>query len=168
MLTRVFLKGLLQGSFDQPVSYVNAPTLAQARGVTITETKCDRSEDYANLIETRVVRNDDGHQRTRQVDGTIFNEKEPTIVRVQGLRVDVRPEGTLLVIPNTDKPGMIGRVGTIIGKAGVNISGMQVGRTAVGEKAVMVLNLEGPVPPEVIAELDAQDDLFGARQVDLR
>lgn len=167
VLTRVFLKGLLQGSFDQPVSYVNAPSLAQARGISITEIKCDRSDDYANLVETRVVRNDEGHQRTRQVDGTIFNEKEPTIVKIQGLRVDVRPEGTLLVIPNTDKPGMIGRVGTLIGKAGVNISGMQVGRTAVGERAVMVLNLDGPVPPEVIAELDAQDDLFGARQVDL-
>ncbi len=168
VLTRVFLKGLLQGSFEQPVSYVNAPTLAQSRGVTITEIKCDRSDDYANLVETRVVRNDDGHERTREVDGTIFNEKEPTIVKIQGLRVDVRPEGTLLMIPNTDKPGMIGRVGTLIGKAGVNISGMQVGRTAVGERAVMVLNLDGPVPPEVIAELDAQDDLFGARQVDLR
>lgn len=168
VLTRVFLKGLLQSSFDQPVSYVNAPTLASARGVAVTETKCDKIEDYANLIETRVVRNDNGYQRTRQVDGTIFNEKDPAIVRVQGLRVDVRPEGTLLVIPNTDKPGMIGRVGTILGKAEVNIAGMQVGRTAVGERAVMVLNLEGPVPPEVIAELDAQPDLFGARQVDLR
>ena len=168
VLTRVFLKGLLQSSFDQPISYVNAPAMAHARGVAITESKLDRSEDYANLIETRVLRNDDGYERTRQVDGTIFNEKEPAIVRVQGLRVDVRPEGTLLVIPNTDKPGMIGRVGTIIGKAGANIAGMQVGRTAVGEKAVMVLNLEEPVSPEVIAELDAQEDLFGARQVDLR
>ena len=82
--------------------------------------------------------------------------------------MDVRPEGTLLVLPNTDKPGMIGRVGTILGKAGVNIGGMQVGRTAVGERAVMVISLEEPVSPAVIAELDAQPDLFGARQVDLR
>ena len=63
---------------------------------------------------------------------------------------------------------MIGRVGTILGNAGANIAGMQVGRTAVGEKAVMVLSLEEPVPADVIAELDAQPDLFGARQVDLR
>lgn len=168
VLTRVFLKGLLQSSFDQPVTYVNAPTLAHQRGVTVTEVKCDQSEDYANLVETLVTRNDDNYQRTRQIDATIFNEKEPAIVRIQGLRVDVRPEGTLLMLPNTDKPGMIGRVGTILGKAGVNIGGMQVGRTAVGERAVMVLTLEEPVSLEVIAELDAQPDLFGARQVDLR
>jgi D-3-phosphoglycerate dehydrogenase len=168
VLTRVFLKGLLQSSFEQPVSYVNAPTLAHARGVTVTETKCDHSEDYADLVETLVTRNDEGHERTRQIDATVFNDKDPAIVKIQGLRVDVRPEGTLLVIPNTDKPGMIGRVGTILGNAGANISGMQVGRTSVGERAVMVLTLEEPVAPEVIAELDAQPDLFGARQVDLR
>lgn len=167
-LTRVFLKGLLQGSFDQVVSYVNAPMLAEQRGVSVSETKCDKSEDYANLVVTRVVRNDDGHERTRQVDGTIFNERDPHIVGIQGLRLDVVPEGTLLVIPNTDKPGMIGRVGTLLGGAGINIVGMQVGRTAVGERAVMVISLEEPVSPEIIEQLDAQPDLFGARQVDLR
>ncbi len=167
-LTRVFLKGLLQPSFDQVVSYVNAPILAEQRGVAITESKCARSEDYANLIVTRVVRNDQGRERVRQLDGTIFNERDPHIVGIQGLRVDVVPQGTLLVIPNTDKPGMIGRVGTILGEGGINIVGMQVGRRAVGERAVMVISLEEPVPEAVIAQLDAQPDLFGVRQVDLR
>jgi len=167
-LTRTFLKGLLQPSFEQVVSYVNAPLLAEARGVSVSETKCGKSEDYANLIETRVTRNDDGHQRARQVDGTIFNEREGHIVGIQGLRVDVLPQGTLLVLPNTDRAGMIGRVGTILGDAGINIVGMQVGRKAVGERAVMVISLEEPVPPSVIEQLDAQPDLFGARQVDLR
>ncbi|MBV9467610.1 MAG: phosphoglycerate dehydrogenase [Abitibacteriaceae bacterium] len=167
-LTRVFLKGLLQPSFDQVVTYVNAPILAEQRGVAVTETKCHKSEDYANLIETRVTRNDDSHQRVRQVDGTIFNERDPHIVGIQGLRVDVIPQGTLLIIPNTDKPGMIGSVGTILGSAGVNIVGMQVGRRNVGERAVMVISLEEPAPPEVLKQLDAQPDLFGARQVDLR
>lgn len=167
-LTRVFLKGLLQPSFDQVVSYVNAPMLAEARGVAVTESKCGKSEDYANLIETRVVRNDDGHERARQVDGTIFNERDPHIVAIQGLRLDVVPQGTLLVIPNTDRPGMIGRVGTILGDAGINIVGMQVGRKAVGEHAVMVISLEEPAPDEVVAQLELQPDLFGAQQVDLR
>ena len=167
-LTRVFLKGLLQPSFDKVVSYVNAPILAEQRGVSVSETKCDKSGDYSNLVITRVVRNDDGHERTRQIDGTIFNEHVPHIVGIQGLRVDVVPEGTLLVIPNTDKPGMIGRVGTILGNAQINISGMQVGRTEVGERAVMVISLEEPVEDRVLEELEKQDDLFGARQVDLR
>jgi D-3-phosphoglycerate dehydrogenase len=167
-LTRVFLKGLLQPSFDQVVSYVNAPMLAESRGVTITESKCDKSEDYANLIETRVIRNDDGHERTREIDGTIFNERDPHIVAIQGLRLDVVPAGTLLVIPNTDRPGMVGRVGTILGDAGINIVGMQVGRHGVGERAVMVLSLDEPVSEDTIAKLDSQPDLFGARQIDLR
>jgi D-3-phosphoglycerate dehydrogenase len=166
-LTRVFLKGLLQPSFDQAVTYVNAPTLAEARGVSITETKCAKTKGYANLIEARVTFNDDGRARVRQIDGTIFNGRDPHIVGIQGLRVDVVPEGHLLVIPNTDKPGMIGVVGTILGKAGVNIMAMHVGRKNFGERAVQVLTVQHPVPEETIEELNAQPDLFGARQVDL-
>jgi len=167
-LTRVFLKGFLQSSFEQAVTYVNAPTLAQSRGVAITESKSSKSGDYANLIETRVTRNDDGHQRVRQVDGTVFNGHDAHIVGMQGLRVDVRPEGTLLILPNTDKPGMIGKVGTILGGAGINIVAMEVGRKNVGERAVMVISLEEPVGEEVLQKLNEQADLFGARQVDLR
>ena len=165
-LSRVFLKGLLQPSFDTPVTYVNAPLLAQSRGVGITETKSARSDDYSNLIETRVVRIDDGHERAREISGTVF-ERAPHIVAIQGLRVDVVPQGTLLVIPNTDRPGMIGRVGTLLGDAGINIVGMQVGRKEQGERAVMVLSLEDVVPAATIEKLDAMDDLFGARQIDL-
>jgi D-3-phosphoglycerate dehydrogenase len=166
-LTRVFLKGLLQPSFDQAVTYVNAPTLAEARGVAVTETKCAKTKGYANLIEARVTFNDEGRQRVRQIDGTIFNGRDPHIVGIQGLRVDVVPEGHLLVIPNTDKPGMIGVVGTILGKAGVNIIAMHVGRKNFGERAVQVITVQQPVPQETIDELNAQADLFGARQVDL-
>jgi D-3-phosphoglycerate dehydrogenase len=142
--------------------------LAEQRGVSVSETKCDKSEDYANLVETRVTRNDDGHERVRHIDGTVFNERDPHIVGIQGLRLDVVPQGTLLVIPNTDKPGMIGRVGTILGEAGINIVGMQVGRTEVGERAVMVISMEEPVSEELLTQLNEQPDLFGARQVDLR
>lgn len=166
-LTRVFLKGLLQGSVDN-VSYVNAPALAEARGIQVEEKKVPRSGDYANLVETISTRNDDGHVRTRQVDGTIFNGRDPHITSIQNLRVDVVPEGTLLLIPNHDRPGMIGHVGTILGDAGVNIVGMQVGRREVGAQAVMIINLEEPVPSEVIEKLDAVPDLFGARLIDLR
>ncbi|RYG74612.1 ACT domain-containing protein, partial [bacterium] len=118
--------------------------------------------------ETTSTRDDCGHIRSRQVDGTIFNGKEAHIVEIQGLRVDVVPEGTLLLIPNHDRPGMIGHVGTILGDAGVNIAGMQVGRKAVGERAVMIINLEEPVADSVIEQLDAVPDLFGARLIDLR
>ena len=166
-LTRVFLKGLLQGQVEN-VSYVNAPALAQARGVEVIETKRSATGDYANLVATCSTRNDDGHIRTRQVDGTIFNGREPHIVSIQDLRVDVIPEGTILLVPNHDRPGMIGQVGTILGKHNVNIAGMQVGRKAVGERAVMIINLEEPVSKEVIAEIDAVPDLFGARLIDLR
>ncbi len=166
-LTRVFLKGLLQGTVDH-VSYVNAPTLAQTRGIEVIEKKTPNCGDYANSVQTASTRNDDGHLRTRQVDGTIFNRRDPHIIEIQNLRVDVIPEGTLLLIPNHDRPGMIGHVGTILGDAGVNIVGMQVGRKAVGERAVMIINLEEPVSDEVIAQLDAVPDLFGARLIDLR
>ena len=166
-LTRVFLKGLLQGQVEN-VSYVNAPALAQTRGIEVIETKRPKLDGYANLIQTLSTRNDDGHVRTRQVDGTIFNGREPVITSIQGLRVDVAPEGTLLLIPNHDRPGMVGEVGTILGQENVNIDGMRVGRTVRGERAVMIINLEEPVAPHVIERLDAVPDLFGARLVDLR
>ena len=167
-LTRVFLKGLLQPSLDQVVSYVNAPLLAEQRGITITESKCSKSESYANLIESRVTCNEDGQLKVRQVDGTVFHEHEARIVGIQGLRVDVVPEGTLIIVFNTDKPGVIGRVGTLLGNESVNIVGMQVGRKQVGERAVMVISLEEPAPQTVIDQLNAMPDLFGGRQVDLR
>ena len=109
-LTRVFLKGLLQDTMDG-VTYVNAPQLAAARGIEVEEKKVPSSRDYANEIETLSTRNDNDHVRTRQVDGTIFNDKEPHIVSIQGLRVDVVPNGTLLIVPNHDRPGMVGAVG---------------------------------------------------------
>ncbi len=150
------------------MSYVNAPALAETRGIEVIETKRPKLDGYANLVQTISTRNDDGHVRTRQVDGTIFNGTEPVITSIQGLRVDVAPEGTLLLIPNHDRPGMIGEVGTILGEEKINISGMRVGRKAVGERAVMIINLEEPVAPHVIERLDAVPDLFGARLVDLR
>lgn len=167
-LTRVFLKGLLQGSFDQAVTYVNAPALAQARGVQIKESKQSKSGGYADLIQTRVARNDNGHGRVRQIDGTVFGGGEARVVAIQGLRVDVVLSGTLLIIPNTDKPGMIGVVGTILGQAGINITAMDVGRKDIGERAVMVISLERPLEDGVLQKINANPDLFGARQVDLR
>ena len=167
-LSRVFLKGLLQGSFDQPVTYVNAPALAESRGVAVKESKESRSVGYADLIQTRVARNDNGHGRVRQIDGTVFNGGEPRIVAIQGLRVDVTLGGTMLIIPNTDKPGMIGIVGTILGQAGINITAMEVGRKNIGERAVMIISLEKPVEDSVMQKLSSHPDLFGARQVDLR
>ena len=166
-LTRVFLKGLLHGTVEN-VSYVNAPALAETRGIEVIETKRPKLDGYANLVQTISTRNDDGHIRTRQVDGTIFNGTEPVITSIQGLRVDVAPEGTLLLIPNHDRPGMVGEVGTILGEEKINIDGMRVGRKAVGERAVMIINLEEPIAPHVIERLDAVPDLFGARLVDLR
>jgi len=165
-LTRVFLKGLLQSSLEQ-VSYVNAPQLAKARGLAVDESKSEKAEGYANLIETRVFQQRKGELRARQVDGTLING-QPFIVGIQGLRVDVKPEGTLLIIFNTDRPGVIGVVGTILGDAGVNIVGMHVGRQETGGRAVMVVTLEEPASPEVLEKINAYPDLFGPRQVDLR
>lgn len=167
-LTRVFLKGLLQGSFAQAVTYVNAPALAESRGVEVKESKQSRSGGYADLIQTRVERNDNGRQRVRQIDGTVFNGGEPRVVAIQGLRVDVVLGGTLLIIPNTDKPGMIGVVGTILGQAGINITAMDVGRKNVGENAVMVISLERPIEDALMQKINSNPDLLGARQVDLR
>jgi D-3-phosphoglycerate dehydrogenase len=160
ILTLAMLKGFFGRVSDEPVSYVNAPKLAAERGIEIRETATTTAHDYINLI---VVRGAD-----HALAGTLVGLKgEPRIVMVDDHTVDVPPARHMVIVRNDDRPGVIGSVGTILGRAGINIADMDVGQSAGGESALMVLATTQPLPPEVRDELEAADGIVSVHAVEL-
>jgi D-3-phosphoglycerate dehydrogenase len=157
------LKGVLGPVVDEPVSFVNAPQLAEERGLAVRETKFGSTRDYVNLVELRG--RFDG--RETHVAGTLYGKQgAPRIVGIDDHIVDVPPTSHMVIVRNADVPGMIGRVGSIVGDAGINIDDMDVGKTAAGQAALMALSTTSPVPAEVIARLRAEDGVVDARAID--
>jgi D-3-phosphoglycerate dehydrogenase len=161
VLTLSVLKGLLSPVVDEPVSFVNAPQIAEARGITVRETTSSDARDYVNLVS---VRGEGGVH----VAATLFGKAEaPRIVGIDEHIVDLPPSRHMLIVHNEDVPGVIGKVATILGDAGVNISDMDVGRSPSGAAALMALATDTLVSPEVVARIAALDDVQSARAIDL-
>ncbi len=150
ILTLSLLKGFFAHTSDQPVSYVNAPQLAAERGIEVRESSTTTSHEYVNLVTVRGA----GHSLAGTVTGL---RGDPRIVMVDDHTVDVPPANNMLVVRNADAPGVIGFVGTVLGEAGVNIDDMDVGRSADGDAALMVIATREPVSAEVQDALRASD-----------
>ncbi len=162
-LTVTFLRGLLGVILEENVTDVNAPYLAQQRGLRVVEAKTPVSEDYASLVTAELV-TDRGQW---QAAGALFHRKEPRIVQVDGFDVEAPAAGFMVVLTNDDVPGVIGRIGTLFGARGINIAGMQLGRQRPGGRAVSILSLDTTVPDAVLAELLALPSIRSARLVRL-
>ena len=140
------LKGFFSGISEDPVSYVNAPSLARTAGITMRETNCIDTDEYVNLISLRC--------EDHSISGTLAGRRrEQRIVEVDNHAFDVPPAEHMLVISNDDRPGVIGTVGLLLGNAGVNIADMDVGRVASEGTAVMLLAVTAEVPAHVIETL---------------
>jgi D-3-phosphoglycerate dehydrogenase len=149
-LTRSLLKGLLEPVLSLPVNLVNAPIIAESRGIKVSETKSTTPSEYTNLITATLY----WDKEVRKVAGTVIGKGEPRIVNINGYRVDFVPEGIVLITSHIDRPGIIGKVGTILGEKDINIAGMNVGREEKRGKAVMVLSVDESIPPEVLQEIE--------------
>jgi D-3-phosphoglycerate dehydrogenase len=153
ILTLAVLKGLLGELSDEPVSYVNAPQLALERELEVHEGRRSEAHDYVNLVTVR------GEEHA--IAGTLFGLRdEARLVMVDDHTVDIPPARHMVVVRNDDRPGMIGFVGSCLGQAGINISDMDVGRSASGEAALMVLSTDQPLPEPVLADLRAQPGIL--------
>jgi D-3-phosphoglycerate dehydrogenase len=156
------VKGLLEQVVEERINLVNANLVARRRGIEIVEEKTTQPDRLGDLVTLEVTTD----QGTRSVTGTVVRG-EPHIVGIDGYWVDIVPAGYLLISHNRDQPGVIGRVGTILGNANVNIAFMQVGRDAPRGQALMILGLDDPMPPELFAELSQVPALYDAKLVKL-
>lgn len=163
ILKAAVLEGLLSPVSSEQVNLINAPLLAQQRGLSITEQKNTDAPEYASLITGTLETTGD----SITLAGTALRN-EPHIVKVNGYWLDVVPTVPyLLFIDNPDQPGSIGAVGTLAGRHNINISFMEVGRLSPRGRAMMVIGLDDPVPPEVLAEINALPQIHDARLVKL-
>ncbi len=163
-LTRAVLKGLLEPVVPESVNYVNAPALAAARGIKIIESRTPASGEGGGCVLTVRKR---GGTNDREICGTVLSRDNIRILYIDGYRVDIRPSGPMLVTQHTDRPGVIGKVGTLIGEAGINIAGMHVGRESEGQGALMVLKLDTPTPEALLEQIRLVDGMETVRLVQL-
>ena len=162
-LTTSVLKGLMAPMMDVTVNFVNAPFIAKERGIEVIETKSEEARDFASKISVKI----ETANGQREVGGTVFAGMGDRLVSIDGYRVDAEPTGYMLILSNIDKPGMIGKVGTFLGKNNINIASMDVGRIKVGEKAVMVLNVDAEVSAKALQEITKLDGISHATVVKL-
>ena len=162
-LTLAVLKGLLSPVMEFAVNYVNAPILARERGIKIVESKGEEATDFASSI---IVRAKNGKE-SLEVEGAIFAAKHPRIVRVNSFYLEAVPEGYILVLQNKDVPGVVGAVGTILGKHGLNIAGMELGRSEKGGNAISFTHVDEAVSKKALDELRALPQIVSATLVKL-
>ena len=162
-ITRAVLCGLLQPMLAEPVNLVNSPLIAERRGIRVTESKVARDEEFLNYLRVRTDEDGGGHV----IGGTVIGRRDVRIRELDQFHLDLKPEGTMLFVRHTDRPGIIGRVGTRLGEAGINIAGMHVAREGIGSRAVMMLSLDEPVPDEMLTALKADAGAEMIRLIEL-
>ncbi len=149
-LTQLALSGLLAPMLDS-VNMVNAPVLARERNIDVTEMKHERDCDYQTLIRLTVTT----ERGSRSVAGTLFGGTKPRIVEIKGIAIEAELGPHMLYITNEDRPGLIGALGKTLGDAGVNIATFHLGRAKKGGDAIALLEVDEPIPPEVLEKVRA-------------
>jgi D-3-phosphoglycerate dehydrogenase / 2-oxoglutarate reductase len=174
-LSAALVKGLLESVSEAHVNLVNAPVVARDWGLELVESRSTAQEQYANLVTIRVTA--DGPETPASILSATITWGTERVVRVDRYATDFVPRGHILFARNLDRPGMVGRVGTILGEAGVNISHMDVGPVAsvtasharnagqAGGEALMILSLDGPVPDDALERIHEADGIFGITSV---
>jgi len=162
-LTIALIKGMLTPILQETVNFVNAPFIAKERGIKINETKTTEIEDFANAVSVELI--------TDKVDnlivGTLFADNSARIVKINEFYVEAIPQGIMLILHNWDKPGVIGNIGTLLGKNNINIASMTFGREKPGGKAISVLNLDSPLPESVLKQLKSLENILDAKVIKL-
>ena len=158
LLVAAAIKGVLQPFTEDRINQVNARLIASSRGVELVERRSPAHGSYASLVTLRI----DGHQ----LAGTVLMG-EPRVVRLDSFRVDLVPAGRFLVSRHEDRPGLVGRVGTILGEHDVNIASMQVGRDSPRGSAMMILTVDDPVEADVLKRLREVSGMSDLRYVEL-
>src|SRR5438552_8646765 len=161
-ITRSVLKGFLHAAGGSDVNEVNAPAFAESLGLKVSESRLSAPGDYTDMLELSAA----GEGKTVSVGGAFFGAT-PRIVSVNSRPVEARPHGVVLVLENTDRPGMVGRIGTLLGDGGVNIATMSLSRNQAGGTALTVLNLDSAPNTVLLEKIRASDDIHSAQVIEL-
>ena len=164
------LKGVLTPFLGEAVNFVNAERIAEGRGVEVVRTTHSAPGDYPHLVGVRLA----GGGKSVELAGTLFGERDLRVVRFGGFRLEFRPQGKLLFLENRDVPGVVGKVGTLLADAGINIADIHLARTARGDgdgsgeaEAMAVLRLDQEPSDALLARLTDLEVVRSARRVDL-
>ena len=155
-ITGAVLAGLMK-NYSDTVNMVNAPFLAKERGLDVREVRHDREGVYHTLLRVTVATS----RGDRSVAGTLFGTA-PRLVEIFGIGIEADLEGNMLYIVNEDAPGFIGRIGSLLGEAGINIGTFHLGRREAGGEAVLLLSVDQPIPQELV---DKACQLQGVKNV---
>src|SRR5919201_750222 len=157
-LTSAAIAGLLRPML-QDVNVVSAPIVAKERGIVVEEVTREAAGDYESLVTVTVVT----ERQSRHVSGTVYADGRPRIVNIKGIRMDAEFGTSMIYITNLDKPGFIGKFSSTLGDAGINIATFHVGREVPGGSAVALIEIDGALPPDVLAKVRALPQVQQAR-----
>ena len=162
-ITMALIKGFLTPVLEESVNFVNARSLAEARGIKIKETRSSSEEEFVNLISVKIKTD----KETRLVGATLSPNRQPRIVKIDDFYVELTPAGYLIVIKNWDKPGIIGNLGTLLGKHNINIATMTFGRKEPGGEAISVLNVDSPIPSDLLDKIKRIENVLAVKLIKL-
>jgi D-3-phosphoglycerate dehydrogenase len=169
LLRSAVLAGMMNAVLDEKVNIVNAPAMAAARGLTVEEETRRREHGFPNTMEVAALPQKAGATGGFSAEGTVLHDGSPRVLQIDGIPVEAELEGTLLYLRNEDKPGVIGQVGTTLGKQGVNIATFALGRrnAAAGAEAVSLVRLDGEVSSSILEPIRAIPAITEARLIRL-
>jgi D-3-phosphoglycerate dehydrogenase len=161
-VTHALLKGFLGAYTDNPINYVNARAIAKAKGIGIHESVTQEDSSFSSLIKLKIEKTE---EKPDEIWGTLFERKYPRLIRIGKVYMDAIPEGSMIVIQNYDKPGVIGHVGTTLGRHNINIGRFQLGRR--DDRAVCLVNIDTIAEQHVLDAIKEHPSMISVRQVHL-
>lgn len=162
-VTMSIVKGVLSPILKETVNFVNAVSLAKERGIRLRESKSLQEGEFVNLIELEIKTD----KETKAVAGTLAANKQPRIVKIDEYYVELSPVGEMVFIQNWDKPGLVGSLGTLLGKLNINIAAMTFGRDRPDGKAINVLNVDSPISPDILEKVRKLENILIAKVIRL-
>jgi len=158
-LTLALVKGVLKPILQETVNFINAVSLAKERGIKVNEVKSSKEEEFVTLVQLEIKTD----KEKRKICGTLSSNKQPRVVKIDGYYVELAPLGEMIFIQNWDRPGIIGNLGTLLGKHKINIAAMTFGREKPGGKSISVLNVDSPVSSSVLEKIKKTENVLGVK-----
>jgi len=152
------LRGFLACIVGEEINFINAPFVAEERGIEVKTSVSRKAHDFTGLLSVKVVSDDGDHS----LSGTIFGKKEPRIVNIDGIYIEAVPEGNMLVFTNNDRPGVIGHLGSYLASKNINIGQFRLGRTGPKKYAMSIVNIDEALTKEMLDDIKKLPDILQA------